>query len=175
MYMVQAGTPVFTIIERDDAQLVRLNDSGPFWIEKKVSKRRVKAPEPEKTFIPLRHRPMPPDMLAVERAFIEGQIKLPRRRRDIRGGELVFIRKSYREHPNEQHPWRYLGQVYDGENRYALLIDGTLRPERGLGPLWNQQTTVLLERDDKTLEPKQVLIPIFPLPDGTKDPGWTDS
>jgi hypothetical protein len=114
-------------------------------------------------------------MLIVEQAFAQGRIKLPRRRRAIRGGELVFIRPPYREPGEGQHPWRFLGTIFDGSQRHALLIDGTLRPERGLGPLWNQQKTVPLVKDRKSVDLSRVLIPLFPLPDGTEDPGWRDS
>lgn len=169
VYVLKSGTPVLTLYDNGEAQLVRLIDSGSFWVESKVSKISVKAPQPTQRFVYTRHQPFPPDYTALQSALVDGKMKLLRRRRPLRGGELCFVRGDA-----DQHPWRFLGQIWDGVQRSALLLDAEVRAERALGPHWNQQTIVSLMRDGQILEPHQVLYPVFPLPDGTKDPGWID-
>lgn len=166
-FTVRPGMAVRTLFVEGDSQLVQMNDSGPFWLEARVGKVRTKTPEPEAVFIPLRRRPLPPDYLELQRALQGGRLKMPRRRRPVKGGEICFIRSD-----PDQHPWRFFGIVFDGTTQHALLIDSILRYESALMPGWKQQTLVPLVRDGKKLAPEQVLIPVFPLPDGTKDPGW---
>lgn len=166
--MLQKGMAVRTLAILGRAELVEMEDSGPFWIEAGLTRLSVDTPPPSQAFVPLRRRPLPPDYLAVQTAMSEGRLKLPRRRRTIRGGEICFIRSD-----PDQHPWRYFGIVFDGIHQHALVIDAILRFEAALMPGWEQQQLLCLERDGKELTPEQVLYPVFPLPDKTEDPGWT--
>jgi hypothetical protein len=66
-----------------------------------------------------------------------------------------------------QIPWRLLGLIAYNNKPAALLIRPEIHAENALNPRWDQQTiTPLIEDLTRTL------IPVFPLPDGTEDPGW---
>jgi len=169
LYVLQTSIPVCTLKVENDAVLVQTIDSGPFWVEGNVHRRRANEPEKTKQFVPLRRRSLPPDYLKVQIAMGEGSLSLGRRRRPIVGGEICFLRGD-----KNQTPWRFLGMFFDGVNKVMLIIDAELRYERGLGPTWSQHKQVPLVRDGKSLEPNQLLIPVFPLPDGTENPGWVD-
>lgn len=165
-FFLAENTPILTLSVQGDAQLCRAIDSGPFWIESGVPQRRCKAPvaPPTDMFSP---KPLPKDVLAVQMARTEGRLKRKRRRRAIRGAEICILRDD----PDE-HLWRFIGTVCEGERHRALLIDAEVHADRGLAPAPHERIVVELERAGKPLKPRQVLYPVFPLPDGTEDPGW---
>jgi len=94
---------------------------------------------------------------------------LPRRRRPIKGGELVLIRSeknllssyrfimTYQKHQTKMNP------------TYAMLLSPEATREEALTPDWTQVRSVLIHEGKA---PNSVLYPCFPLPDGTEDPGW---
>lgn len=164
-------TPLQVSLCHPDALLVNEQQSGHFWIERSNLKK-VRAPKPVRAK-PSRRRTPPPDYLLVEAALGgHHDFKLPRRRRAITGGEVVFIR---REMGADMVPWRLLAQTFVDDQSAILLLDASLCFEFALHPGWDQQRTLLLMRDGKPIKPNQLLIPAFPLPDGTVDPGWVDA
>lgn len=166
---VEPGTPLGFITGHHDAVLVHEQDSGPFWLEG-ATLREVRAPPPLEPVIDRRRRHSPPpDYLLIEATLGLGPLEFGRRRRRIRGGEIVFIRT---ELGPDMSPWRMLCQTFVDNQSAALLIDASLKYESALHPGWEQQRTIVLSRGGKDARPNQFLIPAFPLPDGTLDPGW---
>ena len=89
----------------------------------------------------------------------------PRRRREPVGGEIVYLRNDL--HQGAALPWRFYGTTQTEKGTEVLLIDPSLDPTRALGPSWVQVKRFLIEKS-----PASYLIPVFPLPDGTRNPGW---
>jgi len=163
-------TALQVVLAHPDALLVSEQESGAFRIERSNLKK-VLAPKPVRHSSRIKRRTPPPDYLLVEAALGNPGFKLPRRRRAITGGEVVFIRN---EIGMDMVPWRLLAQTFVDDQPAILLLDASLCFEFALHPGWDQQRTLLLVRDSKPLKPNQLLIPAFPLPDGTLDPGWVD-
>ncbi len=168
--------PVCLISMQDERALVHEQDSGLFWVESSSLIPTAAPPPPPE--IPLRIRRAPPaDYIEVEASLGEPAFKLPRRRRRIQGGEIVFIRADYSDKTTEPVPWRFFGLTFVNNMCAILLIDASLRFDGDLEKIgWPQQRTLILGvRNGKDVEPHQLLIPVFPLPNGTEDPGWEPS
>lgn len=166
---VPKSTPMCLIDKRPGALLVHTLGSGPFWIEEASFRRCRRPPEPSRHE---RRSRIPADYLEVETALGGSRpLKLGRRRRPIQGGEIVFIRSDLRN--GEPVPWRYLAQTFVDDVPAALLIDPSIPIDRALALHWDQQQTLPLLKNNTPVRANQLLIPVFPLPDGTEDPGWT--
>ena len=103
------------------------------------------------------------------KSLTDGKAKLPRRRRPIRGAELVLIRAE----KNLLRPYRFIMtyQKHQTESNptYCMLLSPEATREEALTPDWTQVRSVLIP---KGKSPNSALYPCFPLPDGTEDPGW---
>jgi hypothetical protein len=86
----------------------------------------------------------------------------PRRRLRPQCGQLVFIRGEIQE------PWRFLAIAGAGDFKFAILIDPEVPPDQALAPDFPQVHVVELGAGESW----QKLIVVYPLPDGTADPGW---
>ena len=86
------------------------------------------------------------------------------------GGEIVFIRADLRA--GDQRPLRLLCEVMRPEGLCAVLLEPSLPTHRALTAGWSEQELVLLQIDGEVVGRDRLLVPAFPLADGTEDPGW---
>lgn len=166
--------PVLKLARTQDSVLVRTQTSGPFWVEPDALKP-CSAPTvtPEKRSARTHTILLPPpDFIMVDTLLGQGPLKLPRRRRPLKGGEVVFIRTELQDRSREPSIWRFFALSFVGDTPAALVIDASIPFDSALNPGWAQCRPLALLRDGKTLKPEQLLIPAFPLPDGREDPGW---
>jgi hypothetical protein len=160
---------------KEVAFCVQTMESAPFWIEKspiRPTSTPAKTKKPVRTRAKLRQL-LPPDYLALETALgnpslKKSPLKYPRRRRTPKAGELVFVRNEMKK---KFSPWRLLALVLEDKKVCALLVDPALKQDTVLSLVWAQQRTVCIETPTG-LKPELMLVPCFPLPDGTIDPGW---
>ena len=75
------------------------------------------------------------------------------------GGDIVLLRTDHTE--RTYNWWRLLAHTTND----VLLIDPHLTPTQALQTTWGQQLQV------PGTAPR-LLLPVFPLPDGTLSPGW---
>jgi hypothetical protein len=171
---VGAMVPMRVVQISEQSILAHLQDSGLFWVERAGLQRASAPANPVQVHDPLRaHRLIPPDYIAIETYLgIHPGTKFPRRRRVVQGGEIVLLRNELAKHDGELSTWRYLGMTMHHGVPAVILIDPRLAPVVALNPGWGQHLTLPLRRGGKAAEPHQLLLPVFPLPDGTKDPGW---
>lgn len=166
--ILPANTPVCLIEAHDTVTLVHEQGSGPFWIEGSTLHSTRPPPPSKPTQMSPRHPPA--DYLKLEAALGMEPFQLPRRRRAVKGGEIVFVRA---ELGGNLKPWRFLGLTFVQDRPAVLLIDPSLPLEAALSPGWDQQRTLSLLRGADQVTPSQLLIPAYPLPSGATDPGWT--
>ncbi len=167
-------TPVLELARTHDSVLVRTQTSGPFWVEPSVLKpcsAPTVAPEKRSARTHTILLP-PPDFLMVDTLLGHGPLKLPRRRRPLKGGEVVFVRSQLQDKSRQPTIWRFFALSFVDHTPVALVIDASIPFDGALNPGWAQCRPLPLVRDGKTLKPEQLLIPAFPLPDGREDPGW---
>jgi hypothetical protein len=145
--------------------LILFEGYSPIWIERTTTLPDVK----RETSI---EKKQESDISLVNALLADGRPRYPRRRRDLQGGELVFVRSE--RSSGTWTPLRYLlcAMLHDGSWE-AVLIDPRLPPERALTPDWKDLTRVKIPGIDP--DPGRVLFPAFPLPDGCKDPGWSQT
>lgn len=149
--------------EKGDAALVSFDGYGPVWVEK-VGLLRIKAIGiPGPNIEPVLGPKVPPDLEATMEA-LKRPLRFPRRRRPIKGGELVFVRAE--KTAGLLLPKRFFWCAKGS----AALIDPRLSPEQAMSPDWCEVEMVTLPGGHNG--PARVLFPVFPLPDGTEDPGW---
>lgn len=173
-HQLQQGVAVLEVHRTETSLLVRTQTSSPFWIEEGTTvpcrapktQDRVRSSRQHTILLP------PPDYLLVDAWIGNGSTKLPRRRRPIRGGEIVFLRSELNE-KRDPEIWRFFALSFHNSRKIALIIDASIPFDSALNPGWRQCRPVLLEHQDGLqVQPEQLLIPVFPLPDGTQDPGW---
>jgi len=173
-HQLTKNTPVLELARTKDSVLVRTQTSGPFWLELGVLTP-CKAPTVTPQTRSARSHTIllpPPDFIMVDTLLGQGPLKLPRRRRPLKGGEVVFIRTELADKDKEPTIWRFFALSFVGDTPAALVIDASIPFDSALNPGWAQCRPLPLLRDGKTLKPEQLLIPAFPLPDGREDPGW---
>ena len=171
---IDPSTPVRKVMEGEHAVLVQTQTSGPFWIESgflEPSKPPEEKPERRSA---KSHRVLmpPPDYLMADTLLGEGPIRLPRRRRRVNGGEIVFVRSELSDRAREPMLWRFFALTFDKGIPSALIIDASIPFDGALNPGWAQYRSLPLIKNGKKATPEQFLIPVFPLPDGRQDPGW---
>jgi hypothetical protein len=114
----------------------------------------------------------PPDFMAVDRALLDGPIRHPRRRRCPHGGEIVLVRSEMNDKDADAEPMRLLCQILRDDTMTAVLIDPKLTFDQALSPSWSQRREIPLKHNGKDVTLAQALVPVFPLEDGTDNPGW---
>ena len=162
------------------SSLVSFDGYGPTWVESKgLSKPSTMDPirmtedapdSPVDAKSPKGKDRRPADIQLLERWMREhGDPKYGRRRRPIEGGELVFVRSDRMD--GRFDAWRYVFcSRRDGEH-VAVLVRPGLHKELAIAPDWNDVRCVQMTSEHN--EPHRVLFPVFPLPDGEPDPGWS--
>lgn len=171
-YFYRPGMLTEIIEMTEKSCLLRPMNEAMFWTERRTLM--VAEPPPDSTLdstprIKL-HQRLPMDYITIETALGGREpLKYPRRRKNPSIGEIVFIRSEMKD---RMKPYRFLAMVYEDGKKSALLVEPGLSPDFILSLVWGQQTTVCLETD-KGFTPDLVLFPCFPLPDGTKNPGWS--
>jgi hypothetical protein len=99
-----------------------------------------------------------------------GTPKYGRRRRPIKGGELVYVRQE--RLAGRFEPWRFVFCSRREGVHVAVLARPELPPTGVISPDWDEVRLIPLKEDGL---PHRVLFPVYPLPDGTEDPGWSAS
>jgi hypothetical protein len=167
--MIQRGTKGEIIRYNPSriAALVKFSYRAPVWVE-------------TGTLMTILHKPYAPEKENAQSDILKFEDwseanpqpkKWKRRRRPIKGGELVLVRAerdqlkayrfimTYQKHQTAENP------------TYAMLLDPHASKEEALNPNWTQIRNVLVPEGKS---PNSILYPIFPLNDGTEDPGWID-
>ena len=157
--------------EEDEAVLVDFDAWGPTWIELTLLapgpapahyKKQFPQADAKNRFSP------PPDWTLLRHALRGQPIQPGRRRRPPLSGELVWIRG---ELPYDlEHAWRFLCQVRPPSGRGVVLLQPEIRADQALVPASKDVRFAPFPEGRET--PEAILLPIFPLPDGTENPGW---
>ena len=158
--------PVRVIDQRGEAACVAAEGRLPVWVEAELIVR-VSTPVAPKALI---SATPPPDHHQLMRWIAEqGTPSYGRRRRAPAFGEIVWIRTDLRGTTEDPSAYRLLSvTVLEGRGA-ALLIDPEVPAASALSVSWEEIRQVDL--GDKTAA--QVLVPAFPLPDGSPSEGWT--
>ena len=145
--------------ERERAVLFQVHGRSSVWIERAL----IYAEGPS---VPraIRAHSAPPDLI-IARAWWAARPKLGRCRRIPKTGELALIRAGARA--GEGDLWRLLTITGQGESTTCVLIDPMLSPGDASMPDW--ASTRFLDAPGGA---GRALIGVFPLPDGTRSPGW---
>ena len=168
--MIQRGTKGEIIRYNPSrlAALVKFRYTAPIWVETAT----LMTILPQST--PPTEKASESDVLVFEdwAGLNPSPKKWKRRRRPVIGGELVLVRSER----NQLKPYRFIMtyQKYQtAENpTYAMLLDPHASKEEALNPNWTQIRNVLVPEGKS---PASIFYPIFPLADGTEDPGWIDT
>lgn len=138
--------------ENPVACLVQFDGHAPAWVERATLTMGVHLQEKPAGRI------VPHDHLLAKAA----DLSLIHRRRRPKGGEIVFLRND------RTTSWRFLFTVEIEGVGHVLLVDPAMPPADAISP--PPEATCILPLGERRIE--SVLVPVFPLPDGTPDPGW---
>ncbi len=173
-----ASIPAFTAIQIlklvGDAALIDLPTGGLCWVERVPL---VVAPPSERYAVTglerQAARALPPDHLTLELylAMVPGPV-FGRRNRPPKQSEIVLLRSELRA-KDALTAWRYFCLTNKDNVPTMSLVSTDLRIDQVLFPSWEQRLEIPLVRDDgRFMEPRHVVLPAYPLPNGTPDPGW---
>lgn len=112
----------------------------------------------------------PLDYVTMHRKSLTQAHRYRRRRKEPRQGELVLVRDDLAG--DRFSPWRYLFLVPFGNKLRIVLADPTLMPADVQGLPETQIRFLDLPGQNRFDDLTKVLVPVFPLPDESPDPGW---
>ena len=158
---ITTSTQEVQVLERqkEASRIVLAPWTAPVWVETSLlhAWRKESAPR-----TPEEPKEQARDIDLVRTQLKLGPLTYGRRRLRPKCGELVFIRGQ------SQAPWRFLAVAGTGERALAILVDPEVAPSNAMTPDWPEAQLVELDGG----EPWRKLLVVFPLPDGTENPGW---
>lgn len=156
--------PLTILQKRGDAAQVQHPDFSAVWIEIEL----LKPVAPRPTRESPHHGEAPSDFLLLERWLdVHGAPSYGRRRRHPHSGEMVWVRAELRDPDQEPVPWRLLSVVQLEGQPTVTLIHPARPGAEALYASWEEVRHLQAPKGAAS-----ALLPVFPLPDGTEDPGW---
>lgn len=163
------GSVVSVLRRQLDASLIQAPGNQPVWVETEGLQETTRPlPEAPSVSRVVSEQDLPRDYQLVHTYLSHKMGGYDERRmRPIHGGEIVFVREE--KNRAVLSPKRFICQATLHEGETLILIHPSIPRVRGLSPDW-AETWYISNTANRKLE--QLLYPVFPLPNGAKDPGW---